>query len=147
MLCRSCGRSEREHAFLSCQFSAGGRVGHDTANTAQYGQAGISGVLNIPTVFKVEVNPKFNSALEKMKQIHDKKSQDYANDANRYQNFEEAAATAGCSVDTVFAVLIGVKLARLRELLKSNKEAQNESIQDSRLDLAVYATLWLSYHE
>ncbi len=92
-------------------------------------------------------NPKFHAALKKMAEIHDRKSEDYASDKNRYSNFEEAAATAGVAVDDVFAVLIGVKLARLRELLKSNKVPNNESIQDTRVDLAVYATLWLSYHE
>lgn len=92
-------------------------------------------------------NPKFDAALQKMKGIHDKKSADYANDTNRYANFEFAAKCSGTTVDQVFATLIGVKLARLAELSANGKTPQNESVQDSRLDLAVYATLWLSYHE
>jgi hypothetical protein len=92
-------------------------------------------------------NPKFNALLQRMQDTHDKKNADYATAGNPYSNFEEAAATAGCSVDTVFAVLIGVKLARLKELVGNGKTPNNESVQDSRLDLAVYAALWASYHE
>ena len=92
-------------------------------------------------------NPKFHSLIAKMAEVHDKKSADYATSANFYSNFEEAAAVAGCSIDTVFAVLIGIKLSRLKVLLTSGKEPNNESVQDSRLDLAVYSTLWASYHE
>lgn len=91
-------------------------------------------------------NPKFNTVITQMVATHNRKSSDYAKSTNPYSNFEETAATAGCSVDTVFLVMIGVKLARLRELLSSGKTAQNESVQDSRLDLAVYTALWASYH-
>jgi hypothetical protein len=93
------------------------------------------------------VNPKFHAALKRMAEIHDKKSADYATSTDRYSNFKEAAATAGVTVDDVFAVLIGIKLARLKELIKAGKTPNNESIQDTRLDLAVYSVLWLSYHE
>ena len=79
-----------------------------------------------------------------MAETHDKKNADYAHAGNPYSNFEEAAATAGVSVDAVFAVLIGIKLARLKAL--KGKAPNNESVQDSRLDLAVYSALWASYH-
>jgi hypothetical protein len=91
-------------------------------------------------------NPKFHAFLAEMAQIHDKKSHDYAKDSNFYSNFEEAAATAGISVDAVFMTLIGVKLARLRELMASGKIPNEESLYDTRLDLAVYTALWASYH-
>ena len=90
-------------------------------------------------------NPKFHALLTQMAEIHDRKNHDYAQDGNPYSNFESAAATAGCGVDTVFAVLIGIKLARLQVLLGAGKEPNNESEQDSRLDLAVYSALWASY--
>jgi hypothetical protein len=98
------------------------------------------------TLGRRATNPKFETVITQMVAIHNRKSADYATDGNRYSNFEESAAYAGCSVDTVFLVMIGVKLARLRELLSSGKTAQNESVQDSRMDLAVYAALWASYH-
>ena len=89
-------------------------------------------------------NPKFHKLLKQMAEMHDKKSEDYANSSNYYSNFHAAAAIAGVSIDEVFAVMIGIKLARLREL--KSKDPNNESTQDSRLDLAVYAALWASYH-
>ena len=91
-------------------------------------------------------NPRFHALLEQMATVHDAKNHDYAQDGNPYSNFEEAAATAHVPVDAVFAVLIGIKLARLGELTHSGKEPTHESVQDTRLDLAVYAALWASYH-
>jgi hypothetical protein len=91
-------------------------------------------------------NPRFNSLLQEMHALHARKNHDYARNDDPYSNFKEAAAVAGCSVDTVFQVMIGIKLARLKELLASGKAAQNESVQDSRMDLAMYAALWTSYH-
>jgi hypothetical protein len=93
------------------------------------------------------MNPKFDADLQKMKAMHDKKSADYANDGNRYANFESTAVSAGTTVDCVFRTLIGVKLARLVELQGKGKTPNNESIQDSLIDLAVYATLYASYYE
>ncbi len=90
-------------------------------------------------------NPKFHALIKQMSEMHDKKNNDYASSGNPYSNFEQAAAFAGCSVDTVFAVLIGIKEARLRELTASGKTPNNESIQDTRLDAAVYAALRASY--
>ncbi|MGE0450592.1 MAG: hypothetical protein AB7Q29_13550 [Vicinamibacterales bacterium] len=89
-------------------------------------------------------NPRFDAHLERMRATHDAKNADYASDENPYSNFELAARVSGCSVDTVFRVLIGVKLGRLDELL-GGKDPKHESIQDSMLDLSVYAALWASY--
>lgn len=89
-------------------------------------------------------NPKFDAHLETMRAVHDAKNADYATAGNPYSNFELAATVGGCSVDTVFRVLLGVKLARLDELLKG-KTPKHESIDDSVLDLSVYAALWASY--
>jgi hypothetical protein len=77
---------------------------------------------------------------------HQKKSHDYATVDNPYSNFETAATLAGVDVDTVFRVLMGIKMARLRELLgPSTREPNFESVQDTRKDLAVYAALYASY--
>jgi hypothetical protein len=91
-------------------------------------------------------NPKFDAHLETMRSLHDAKNADYADDGNPYSNFEFAAKVGGCSVDTVFRVLIGVKLARLDELLKG-KSPKHESLDDSVLDLSVYTALWASYRK
>lgn len=90
-------------------------------------------------------NPKFNAFAEHALELHDKKSHDYASDNNPYSNFEFAAHYAGITVDQVFDVMIGVKQARLIELTSNNKTPNNESIWDTKRDLAVYAMLKASY--
>lgn len=92
-------------------------------------------------------NPKFDMLLDEMRELHDKKNHDYAKDDDPLSNFTEAAEVAKgfTGVDAVFASLIGVKLARLRELLKSGKAPNNESVGDTRRDLAMYAALWACY--
>ena len=93
-------------------------------------------------------NPRFAALLAEMGQLHDSKNADYASDGNPYSNFEEAAAVAEgfTGVDAVFASLIGVKLARLRELTSAGKTPNHEGIEDTRKDLAMYAALWASYY-
>ncbi len=84
-----------------------------------------------------------------MREIHASKNADYCGEGaaiNPYQNFEDAAAFAGCSVDTVFRVLMGIKGARLKALLASGRPPNHESIDDTRKDLAMYAALYASYH-
>ena len=73
------------------------------------------------------------------------KSHDYAQDGNPFSNFEEAATSAGVSVDTVFAVMMGIKQARLKELQAAHKTPHHESLDDTRVDLALYAVLRAAY--
>ena len=89
-------------------------------------------------------NPAFYKVLAEMGEVHNKKNQDYADEGNPYSNFEGAAKLANVSVDTVFQALIGIKVERLRQLT-SGKTPNYESIDDTLLDLANYAALWLSY--
>jgi hypothetical protein len=91
-------------------------------------------------------NPAFHSLLDRMREMHDRKNSDYSRGSeNPYSNFEEAAAAAGVTVDEVFAVLMGIKQARIRQLTQSGREVLNEPLADSYLDLAVYAALRASY--
>ena len=92
-------------------------------------------------------NPRFHALLERMAALHNRKNNDYASETNPYSNFEDAAATAGCAVDTVFLVLIGIKLARIRNLQTTHKTPNNESVADSKMDLAMYTALWTSYDQ
>lgn len=89
-------------------------------------------------------NPTFSAILDEMERTHDRKNEDYAEDGNPYSNFEGAAAIAGVDPNTVFHALIGIKSERLRQLM-TGKTPNNESLEDSILDLAVYATLWLAW--
>lgn len=90
-------------------------------------------------------NPKFSAALRRMQQTHDAKSHDYATTDNPYANFdfaETVVARFAQPHDQVFATMVGIKLARLGELLGQGKTPKHESIDDSFLDLANYVVLW-----
>lgn len=92
-------------------------------------------------------NRTFSELVRHMEETHDRKNSDYATDGNPYSNFEYAAGVAeGFTdpVDRVFATLIGVKLARLQQLTQPGRAPQNESLEDTWLDLATYATIWAS---
>ena len=72
------------------------------------------------------------------------KAHDYADDGNVYSNFEGAAQLANVSVDTVFHVMVGIKMERLRQLM-SGKTPNHEGIEDTLKDAANYLSLWLGY--
>ena len=93
-------------------------------------------------------NPNFMTLLNKMAKIHASKVEDYSS-VGHYDNFTRQAEVMSwfkADIDKAFAGLITVKLARLAALLSSNKPPNHESIEDSFLDLATYATLWGSYY-
>jgi hypothetical protein len=73
------------------------------------------------------------------------KAHDYAEDDNVFSNFEFAAAAAGISVEQVFLTLIGVKVARLGQLVGNDKVPNNESIDDTVLDGMNYFGLMKAY--
>ena len=83
--------------------------------------------------------------LAQLATLHAAKSHDYARADNPFSNFEEAAASAGVSVDTVFAVMLGIKQARLKELQGAGKTPRHESVADTQIDLALYAVLRAAY--
>lgn len=72
------------------------------------------------------------------------KSQDYADTANVFSNFEGAARLTGLTIPQVFHVLLGIKMERLRQIA-SGKEMNFESAEDTLMDLANYAALWLAW--
>jgi hypothetical protein len=95
-------------------------------------------------------NPKYHALLDALAELHDKKSHDYAQADNPYSNFEYAAMVAARfkdPVDRVFVTQLAIKLARLAELTAAGKTPNNESVQDTRRDLANYALIFASYYE
>lgn len=98
-------------------------------------------------------NEHFLSLLERSKEIHVKKSQDYTTntESNPHENFERANLIASWFPDKYksFAVLIGTKLARLASLLTKEEKMgyvpNNESTDDTFLDTLTYVGLWFSY--
>lgn len=92
---------------------------------------------------------EFVELLDKMKLVHNRKSSDYAAINSPFENFDRSSWLASWfknDIDKTFAVLIGVKLARLATLLGKVSKPNNESIADTFLDLANYCTLWAAYH-
>ena len=72
------------------------------------------------------------------------KRADYTSGVDHHENFKRSATVASWfrnDQDKVYAVLIATKLARLASLLDT-KEPNNESIDDTFLDLVNYAGLW-----
>lgn len=88
---------------------------------------------------------EFMEIVDKMKEIHVQKNNDYATESDPLSNFKFAAELVkhfSNPTDQVFVSLIGIKLARLSVLLTSGKTPNNESIADSFIDLANYSALW-----
>ena len=92
------------------------------------------------------MNRIFSELLSDMQELHAKKSHDYAAENDPYSNFKRAAHIAKVPVDTVFKVMLGIKMARIEELMAAHKDPLNESLDDSFKDLCVYTCLWASWH-
>jgi hypothetical protein len=91
--------------------------------------------------------PEFIELLEQSKAIHLKKNRDYANADNPFSNFERSAELVSWFTnknDKSFVALIGNKLARIAEL-SDGRQPNNESLDDSFLDLLTYIGLWAAY--
>lgn len=86
----------------------------------------------------------FHELIQKCITTHNKKNHDYAKEDNPHSNFEIVAELVKHfknPIDQVYVTLIGVKLARMSELL-NGKEPNNESIEDTYVDLTNYSALW-----
>ena len=91
-------------------------------------------------MIREEQEKQFKELVSKMEQTLLKKGNDYAN-SDRLSNFKFAGSISGISPEVQCLSLISTKVARLGVLLNSDKEPNNESIQDSILDLANYSLL------
>jgi hypothetical protein len=93
-----------------------------------------------------QLDPKdpFDAALIRMRDLHRKKRADYAADDNRWSNFEDTSATLGfITPQDAIDINVAQKLARLKSLRLNGRAPVNESVTDTRQDLAVYAVLAL----
>jgi hypothetical protein len=92
------------------------------------------------------LNPEFVAMLDRMKETHVKKNDDYSA-VGPDENFTRAAELISWfnnNADKTFVNHIATKLARLSTLLNSDKAPNNESLDDSFLDLANYCVLWFA---
>ena len=96
---------------------------------------------------KTKGMPGFTETLDSMLQLHIKKNRDYAGTEaeNPFFNFDVTAEMIRHFTnpkDQVYAWPIINKLARLAILLSTGKNPDNESVQDSLMDIAIYAVIW-----
>lgn len=84
--------------------------------------------------------------LDELKAVLQAKAHDYAA-AEWDDNFTGTAHLTGQATEQVFHMLIGVKVERLRSLLGTpgKGDPKNEPVDDTLIDLANYAVLWLTY--
>lgn len=89
---------------------------------------------------KKEQEEHFEEFVSKMADTMLNKGDDYAN-ADRLSNFKLAGAITGVGAKMNCLNMMATKVARLGVLLNSKDAPKHESVRDSLLDLACYATL------
>ncbi len=86
-------------------------------------------------------HPEFYKILERMARLHSAKAHDYATDEDPLTNFRDVAQSMGISPWQVGWQFIATKFYRLVNLWKRAKGPDNESIDDSLMDMAIYCIL------
>lgn len=98
-----------------------------------------------------ESTPRYiHTIFDKAQTLVERKAADYTDTVDYHSNFKYSNAVAGPfpTMYKSYAVLIGTKLARLSQLLQEGREVNNESIEDSFVDLVNYCALMAErYHE
>jgi hypothetical protein len=92
-------------------------------------------------------SPTFYALLDKMAEVHSKKSHDYASDDSPYGNYYfagELSKLFNNSRDAGFVGRLAEKLYRLANIENRGLPVLNESIQDTEDDIAVIVALWIS---
>lgn len=73
------------------------------------------------------------------------KYHDYAQDNNRFSNFEKRSELLNLDINYIFLNDIANKIIRLENLLINNKTPKNETVEDSIIDLINYVLLFQAY--
>lgn len=90
-----------------------------------------------------------SAILGRIQDIHSKKNDDYSAPGKSFENFDREAELISwfkSDHDKAFVTHIATKLARLGTLLET-KVPNNESIDDTFLDLCTYCVLWYAYYD
>lgn len=105
-------------------------------------------IVSIVSVKTENIHPsesEFVNIINKMMVIHQKKKEDYTLSNDSHENFKRAESIAKWFNDIEhigYVYMIGIKLARLATLLNNKSVPNNESIEDTFIDLANYCVLW-----
>lgn len=89
---------------------------------------------------EAEVDP-FDAGLDEIRELNHKKRGDYASDDSPWANFIDVGHQLGQPAGVSVEALIATKQSRLRHLLGSGREPNNESVRDSLIDRATYALI------
>lgn len=80
-------------------------------------------------------------ALDQVSRVLNSKGNDYEADGEPFSNFTDTAEWMGVEPYVVALGMIVQKLSRLRALRQNGRGPENESVQDTILDIAGYAVL------
>lgn len=89
---------------------------------------------------KQDLIGEFNALKEVQLNLLMSKGNDYSGD-DRLSNFKEVGMMVGIPPEMVCRVLMGVKIAKLKQLLSGAKEVKHESIMNTVIDLNNYSFL------
>ena len=84
---------------------------------------------------------EYEKLTRRKRDILTSKNHDYAKSTDMFANFRKVADISNQSIEKVFMVFMAVKIARLGELT-DGKTPNNESVNDTLLDLSNYADLF-----
>jgi len=92
---------------------------------------------------KLHGDPMFYEILAEMAELHSRKNRDYSPGNEPLRNFRESEQLG---VPSWLGVLVRLsdKWMRIKNLVQNGGEAQNESLEDSLLDSAVYYVICLA---
>lgn len=89
----------------------------------------------------------FDAVLEEIQALNKRKRADYATGQDPWSNFKDSGRQVNQPAGTAVEVLIATKQSRLRQLLGTGREPQNEGTRDSLLDRAVYSIIALAMYD
>lgn len=89
---------------------------------------------------KEQLHSLFTDYIELQEMILLSKGDDYSN-TDRLSNFKNTASILNITPQLAALTLIATKVSRISNLLNSNLPPNNESIQDSIMDLSNYSFL------
>lgn len=83
----------------------------------------------------------FDAVVSEIQALNHRKRSDYASEADIFSNFKDAGRQLGLTAGHAVELHVATKQSRLRQLLGTAREPNNESIRDSLIDRAVYALI------
>lgn len=150
--------------FVRLRFNNGQEVNLSKGDAFTFGTANSAEVMEVtPTNTPVETNENpnwivgdnyfgskdfyldrsdpFEGALIRIAEMNRRKRADYAREDDIFSNFRFTAGLFGLAVEEAAMFNVAQKLARISTLRVKAEGPQNESVEDTYLDLAVYAVI------